>query len=50
MRTIGTNRARMIARPPYRSKKPYAFSTYSGLNRRESGRWNTLGPAFLPMT
>jgi hypothetical protein len=50
VRTMGTNRASTIVLAPYLSKKPWALSTFSCLNSRESGRWNSRGPTLRPMT
>ena len=49
VRTIGTNWARVTALPPWRSKKSEVRSTYSCLNRRESGLLKIAGPALRPM-
>ncbi len=48
VRTIGTNRASTMAFGPYFSKKACALSTFSCLNRRESGRRNSAGPTRWP--
>ena len=49
VRTMGTNWARVMALPPWRLKKSLVRSTYSCLNRRESGRLKMAGPALRPM-
>ena len=48
VRTIGTNRASTMVLEPWRSKYWRAFSTYSCLKIRESGRRNSVGPTRLP--
>ena len=50
VRTIGTNWARVMALPPCLAKKAAVRSTYSCLNRRESGLLKIAGPALRPMT
>ena len=49
VRTIGTNWARVTALPPWRSKKAEVRSTYSCLNKRESGLLKIAGPTLRPM-
>ena len=49
VRTIGTKRARTMARAPYLSKNSCVLSTYSCLNSFESGLLNSAGPAFAPI-
>ena len=50
VRTMGTKRARMIARAPYRSKKACARSTFFWLNNRDSGLVKIDGPARRPIS
>lgn len=49
VRTIGTNRARTMARAPYLSKNSCVLSTYSFLKIFDSGLLNNAGPALRPM-
>ena len=48
-RTIGTKRARTIARVPCFSKKFWVVTTYSVLKIFESGRLNRRGPTLAPV-
>ncbi len=48
VRTIGTNRASTRDFAPCFSKKACAFSTFSCLNSRESGRRKSEGPTLRP--
>ena len=48
VRTMGTNRARMIVLEPCCSKKSSACCRCFCLKKRESGRLNSDGPTCLP--
>ncbi|CAM4175497.1 hypothetical protein STAL104432_32665 [Streptomyces albus] len=48
VRTTGTKRASTSDLGPCFSKNSCAFSTFSCLNSRESGRRKSAGPTFLP--
>ena len=48
VRTTGTKRARTSDFGPYFSKNSWAFSTFSCLKRRESGRLKSDGPTLRP--
>ena len=49
VRTIGTKRARMIVRPPKRSKNAFVRSTFFTLKTPDSLRSKTAGPPLWPM-
>ena len=50
VRTFGTNRARMIVRPPNRSKNAFVRSTFLTLKTPLSLRSNTYGPPLWPIS